>query len=398
MRILQICFRPPFPLKDGGAIAMFNISKGLLDAGCELTLLIPLTEKHNIAPDEIPSVLNKSNAIHTLKINTHITVWGAFLNLFTSKPYYLSRYDSKKFRASLIEILKSEEFDIILIESLKMSMYEPVARKYSSAKVVLRSHNVEFKIWERMASAATNPVKRWYLDIMVKRLKKYELSSMDHFDALLPITSVDGDFFVQSGCNKPVFTTPCGIDFSRLKKSPAIPEKNSLFHLGALDWMPNIEAVEWFLRDIWPLIHSKYPDVKFYLAGRNMPDHIKNINLANVVISGEVEDAVAFINSKQIMMVPLISGSGMRIKIAEGLALGKAIISTTIGAEGIEYENGKNMLIADSPEDFSEAVGKIINDEKFAARISEEAYVLAGQQYDNIQIILKLLNNLNSLQ
>ena len=184
--------------------------------------------------------------------------------------------------------------------------------------------------------------------------------------------------------------SPAGLTVKDYKISSKKPEKGSLFHLGALDWMPNQQAIQWFLEDIWPKVLEQKPDAKFYVAGRNLPDWITDLKIKGVIIEGEVQSAADFINSKEIMVVPLLSGSGMRIKIVEGLALGKCIISTSIGAEGIHYSNNENILIADTAEDFAAAIIKCLDNEKLPLEIGRKARLLAEKEYDNDKITEEL--------
>ena len=123
-----------------------------------------------------------------------------------------------------------------------------------------------------------------------------------------------------------------------------------------MNWLPNKEGIKWFLDEVWPIIHQALPDLKIYLAGREMPSWLLELNLSNVKVIGEVPDAHEFIRSKSISIAPLLSGSGIRIKIIESMAMGKAVVATTIGAEGINYTTGKDIMIADTPEAFCEAV------------------------------------------
>jgi len=387
----------PYPLKDGGAIAMYYMTKGFYDNECKLTLLVPRTSKHDINSNDLPPEILKMAKIDTVKINTDITLWGAFLNLFSKESYYLSRYYDRRFNDKLIDLLKSNEFDIVHIESLKMGGYLKTIRENSMAKVVMRSHNIEFLIWQRMAEATKSIIKKWYLKILVTRIRKREIGTLNDYDAIVPITEIDGDFFVQEGCKKPVFPTPAGLDLDKIKPESSKIESNSLFHIGALDWMPNLEALKWFMKNSWPLIHENYPEVKLYIAGRNMPDQIRKYCTENVIVSGEVDDATDFMNSKQIMIVPLLSGSGMRLKIVEGMALGKIIISTTIGAEGIACKNLENIMIADTAHEFAEIVGKIINDKIFADLISANAMAFVHQNFDNRIFIKRLIDNYRQL-
>ena len=391
MRILQICFRMPYPLKDGGAIAMYNMTKGFLDAGHEVSLLAPLTSKHDVDKAKLPLLFSMLKALYLVKINSDITLSGAFKNLFTSKPYYISRYENQALELEIIKILKENTFDIIQVESLKMCPYIQLLRKYSSAKIVLRSHNVEYMIWKRLAESLATGPKKYYLINMAGRLKKYEKEHLEYFDAIVPITAYDANHYRQMGCTKPMLTAACGIDLTKLQRDDSNIEENSVFHLAAMDWMPNLDAANWLLEEIWPVLSQNYPELKLYIAGRNMPELFFKKNIQNVIVVGEVDDAVEFINSKQVMLLPLRSGSGMRIKIPENMALGKMIISSSVGAEGIDYTDGENILIADSPAEFLSAFDKLQKNRNFAQKISDGAYQLAVTKYDNNKIMSDLL-------
>jgi glycosyltransferase involved in cell wall biosynthesis len=158
-----------------------------------------------------------------------------------------------------------------------------------------------------------------------------------------------------------------------------------LFHIGALDWAPNQEGLIWFFDHCWYKIREKCPEVKFYLAGRNAPDWFeRRIRRAGVEYLGEINDAYDFINSKAIMVVPLFSGSGMRIKIIEGMSLGKPIVTTDIGTEGIPTSNGEDILIANDADQFVDAVVKLVNDRELANRIGKNAIGFIQEKFDNL--------------
>jgi len=175
------------------------------------------------------------------------------------------------------------------------------------------------------------------------------------------------------GCKKFIQTIPFGIsatdEVTRLKGLPS----NSLFHIGAMNWKPNQEGIRWFLKECWPLIHVKYPEVKLVLAGREMPRWMLNTVMTGVEIKGEVPDASQFMSENGIMIVPLFSGSGVRVKIIEAMALGKTVITTSVGAEGIMCEHKKNILIADTPDEFLEAVIGCYSDPNMTAQLGVNA-------------------------
>ena len=159
-----------------------------------------------------------------------------------------------------------------------------------------------------------------------------------------------------------------------------------------MNWMPNDEGIKWFLKEVWPLLHKKLPDLKVYLAGREMPDWLKNLKLENIVVVGEVPDAHEFIAEKSISIAPLLSGSGIRVKIIESMAMGKSVVSTSIGAEGINYTDGENILIADSPEDFCNAIINLYSNPDEAKKIGNNARKLVNQEHSSKKIIEHLVS------
>ncbi|MDO9188014.1 MAG: glycosyltransferase family 4 protein [Bacteroidia bacterium] len=392
MNILQLCNKVPYPPKDGGCIAMNNLTQGLLDLGHTVKVLSVNTKKHFIDIEKLPQEYRSKTNIEAVFIDTEIKITQAFLNLFTDKSYNIQRFYSANFENKLIEILQSKTFDIVQLEGLYVSMYVDAIRKYSKAKIVFRAHNVEYKLWEHATQLATNPLKKAYLKLLTKRLKQYELNSLPTFDAIATITKKDENHFKRAGFLKAMETLPFGIDLKNTIENNSVQEEYpSVFHIGAMDWQPNIEGLDWFLNNVWDKLNAKHPQLKLYLAGRNMSADLKRSNKPNVIIVGEVENAQEFIESKGLMIVPLLSGSGMRVKIIEGLALGKTIVTTSIGAEGIDCENNKNCIIADDATTFAEAISKCISEKTFYNEIGKNAKILALQQYNNADICKRLV-------
>ncbi|MFV0266997.1 MAG: glycosyltransferase family 4 protein, partial [Draconibacterium sp.] len=170
-------------------------------------------------------------------------------------------------------------------------------------------------------------------------------------------------------------------------------EYPSLFHIGSMEWGPNQEGLLWFVRNCWPAIHQKYPDLKFYVAGRNAPAWMaKKFDQPNVQFLGEIADAYEFMNSKAIMVVPLFSGSGMRVKIIEGMALGKSIVSTPIGVEGIEVEKNRHILIAETAEQFVDAVSELVDNKELFENIGRNAIGFIHEKFDNLAAASKLID------
>ncbi len=390
MKILFLCNKSPYPPGEGGPIAMNANIRGLVDAGHSVKVIALNTNKYSVDPEKIPGSYRKATGIEFVDIDLSIKPADAFFNLFSKKSYHVERFVSDAVKNKLIETLNKNSFDIIQLEMLYMAPYLEIIRKHSNAKVVLRAHNIEYLIWERITSVTKNPVKKWYLETLTRKLKNYELSVINEFDGVATITAKDAGFFRKAGCKVQITDIPFGINLQNYEPVNYKEKEVSLFHLGSMNWMPNEEGIRWFLNKAWPLIHKNNPELKLYLAGRMMPEWLTNLTMQNVVVVGEVDDATDFINKKGIMIVPLLSGSGIRIKIIEGMALGKTIISTSIGAEGINYKNGRDILIADTPEEFAKAVSTCLKDEVYCRSVGKNARKLIENDHNISKIIGKL--------
>jgi len=390
MRILQICNKPPFPAVDGGAIAMNNVTHGLISKGCTVNVLTITTQKHKIST--LPKSYIDKTKFQSVFIDTTIKAKDAFFNLFSKKSYNVERFISDDFSKKLAEILKEEDtFDFIIIESLFVTPYIETIKKYTKAKVILRAHNVEHKIWERISANTTNIVKKKYIDLLAKRMKNYEISIFNKLDAICAMTNVDVESFKELGFKKNIASIPTGYILDELKIVKKPVDDFSVFHLASMDWLPNTEGVDWFIKNVWSNVNKTVPKAHLFLAGREMPQSYYELNNKSITTIGPVKSAKEFFLSKHIMVVPILSGSGMRIKIIEGMAIGKVIISTTIGAEGINCTNNKNILIADSPKAFSAAIIKCLNDKSFCEDISKNAKALIIEQYSNESISSKMM-------
>lgn len=393
MRILQLASKVPWPPKDGEAIAILTLSKGFFLHGHQVTVLAMNTDDHHIEKEDIPEHLAAEIDFHLVNIPVKRSVGRILRNLFFSDlPLHVEQCISDRYGEALVKLLTGNEYEVIQIEGLYLCPYIPLIRKHSKALVSYRAHNIEHEIWDysdRMAG-----IWRFlYLRRLVRRLKKFELSYLNQYDVLVSITERDGVILDRLGNKKPRHTSQTGIHLASLVPTAKNLEYPSLFHIGALDWPPSQEGLLWFLNNCWPAIHNKYPNLKFYIAGRNVPVWIEaRYKSDRVIFLGEVEDASSFMNSKAIMVVPLHSGTGMRIKIIEGMALGKAIVSTSVGCEGIPAIDRENILIADAPDDFIAAIDHLLSDKALFSRICKQSVDFIRARFDNLAIVGKLVD------
>lgn len=393
MKILQVTNKVPYPTNDGGAIACMNLTRGFALLGHDVTVLAMNTRKHHTDISEIPDSVKDWAEFRLIDVTARTSALAAFVNLFFSgKPYNAVRFISKPFSDGLKHLLQENEFDIVQLEGLYVCPYIPVIRKYSNAKIVYRAHNIEHEIWERTASLYKG-LKKFYLKILARRIKKFEKGFLNDYDLLVPITERDGKILNRLGNSKPAHISPTGIDTKVLIPHSKNLEHPSLFHIGSLEWAPNQEGLIWFIEKCWPEIHKKFPQLKFYIAGRNAPEWlVHHFNKPNIVFKGEVTDAYEFMNAKSIMVVPLLSGSGMRIKIIEGMALGKPIVSTPVGTEGISTQSGKNILIARDEKEFVADIERLVTDGKLFDNISRNAIEYIQEKFDNLALAGALIS------
>lgn len=394
MRILILTHRVPFPQNGGYPIVVCNAIRGLVNLGHEVSL-ISLNAKrndHHENSDDDNELLSKIN-YKAHKIDIGISVFDVAINLFSKHSFNIERYYDSEFEKLLIAEVKKTHYDIIQFEGLLVSLYLSAVRKNSRAKLIYRAHNIENQIWERLSMQKTDPFKKSYLKLHARRIKSYELSQLNNFDGIAVFTEQDKKTLLEYGTKIPIEIIPVGINLDRYQPDFSKTEFPSLFFLGSLDWLPNREGIEWFLENFKQDLTDGDLRVKFYVAGNDIPERFDDYEvMGKIFIQGEVDDALEFVNSKSIMIVPLLTSGGMRVKIVEGMAMQKCIISTSLGAEGIDFQNGKNILIANNQDEFFESIKTCIADEDYCKEIGINARKLIEENHDINKITVKLVD------
>ncbi len=390
IKILQLCYKPPLPMVDGGTLGMHNMMQGMAAAGATVRILSVASDKHPARLDLLPDTYKEATRFEAVHIDLSIHKLDAAVCLLTGESYNVKRFISRDFNRRLIDILQQETFDVVQVESIYLAPYLPTLRKYSDARVVLSAPNVEHEIWRGYARQCRRPLKRWYLKHLALSLGVYEREMAPQFDGVLCVTECDAAFFRSLGCHR-VLVRPVGIDLQE-----SIPQGTvqpfSLYHLGSMDWQANVDSITWFLNKVWPLLHKQLPQVTLHLAGRNMPDSLLHTRLEGVTIQGQVPDAYDYLSDKQINIVPLLYGSGIRVKIIESMAAGKAVVSTRVGAAGIDCCDGENILLADTAEEFVSQIEKLVRDQAYCHRLGQSARRLIEQRYDNARLTQQMLS------
>lgn len=393
LKILLLTNKVPYPANDGSSIAMASMVDGFLKNGASVTLLSLNTRKHfkdeGSINSEIPANLN----FYKVDVNTDVHAVGAAVNLISGQPYHVSRFYQKRYAAKLKSLLQSESFDIVQIEGLSMAVYYDLVKSLSKAPVVLRAHNVEHQIWERHINNQKDFFQKRYLQIQVKRLKKFELDAFAKMDAIVAITEEDESGIIKLAPTLKTISIPCGIDLKKTKPDKhAHGYQSDIGYLASFDWMPNVQGVEWFLDSVWPILKKQRPDITFRLGGRHMPNHFHNLKEDGISIHPDVPDMAEFVCGSRLAVIPLLAGSGMRIKIIENMALGKCQVSTTIGAEGVKVENGHDILLADTPEEFARQIFDALSSPERVDEIGANARITIEENYGNEALGKRLIN------
>ena len=362
------------------------VTQGLLQQGHDVRVLSFCSDKHPVG--SIDDTYRQRTRFEAVYLDLRFHVLAALLAMLDGESYHVARFESVAFAKRLKEILKEEQFDIVQLETVYMTPYLPLIRRHSKARVVLRAHNVEHRIWEQVAATTRKGLKRWYIKYLALTLNTYELEHINDYDGVACITPLDADFFRKAGCRRPMVSIPFGVQCTPIDN--VSPEPNSLFHIGSMDWLPNQDGVCWFLREVWPLVHEQLPQLHLYLAGRKMPADLMALRTDGVTVVGEVPDAAYFEASKQINVVPLRSGSGIRVKIIEAMAMGKVVVTTTVGAKGIECTDGVHLLLADTPHDFLRQLQRLVDNPDLCRQIGDNAQRLVNEQYGLQALTTKL--------
>jgi glycosyltransferase involved in cell wall biosynthesis len=392
--------------------------RSLAENGAEVDFFSFNTKKH-FAENAIIEKYFGFCKVHLVSLDASVKPLKALWNLLFGGSYHMERYDNLEAAVELYDLIQSSNYDCVMAEGL-YSM--PIALRVMNQlsvkadglgsneihdnsnesvqkkpiKWVYRSHNLEYQIWERLAISEQQSLKRWYLDLQSKRLKRYEIDAWCQMDAIVPIVETDSNVILAtvseihkknqlnsgySVLNQPqIHVYQPGIAI----ESPFafVHRPLSIFHIGSMEWQANEQGVMWFLKKVWPRVLSAQPNVKFHLAGKGLSKTDPRFFQTGIVNHGEVDDAEVFMQSHGIMIVPIQAGSGIRIKSLEAMALGVPVVSTSIGAQGLTVESGTQMLIADDPEGFADEIIQLLLNPAASQEMTQHARTYVEQHHN----------------
>lgn len=387
--ILHFSNKPPYPTLDGGCVAIKHMLEALVNANqFEVHHFTLDTHKHPFHISNYPEFLQNNISIQHCFLNTKTRPLHALKHLITNSSYNVSRFENLNVKKRLKQLLSITPFDLVIVESIYLLPYLDLFKSFG-VKVVVRTHNVEHHIWEGLAQNEAKRLKRNYLNLLVKQLKKYELTALKQVDGVINITNKDEQVFIHQGISVPSIVIPPIVETCQI---PANYQLNDFYFLGAMDWLPNTEALEWLKKKVLP--HISLP-VQIHLAGKGGKKE-QTLN-TKIVQHGEVPNAQDFMNAHGICLIPLQSGSGVKIKLLENMGLGKAIITTSEGAKGVAVTDGKEVLIADTPQSFATAMETLHNNETLRAELGKNAKAFISKNYNPTTISNTLVSFLQNI-
>lgn len=379
-RILQISSRLPYPLDDGARIATWNLSRCLKHNGYTLDLICFARDEGDVreASETLSQVFDSVSPV--IK-NVERQYPRALIRSFLKRSsYFVEKYYEEELAEKMRGLYRARNYDVTLIDSAYMGVYARIAREHpeASGRLVVRAHNVEFELLERLASGEKRP---WYRPILKREarlFKRSELSLINEMDQVFTITDRDAEKFRSVGAEGKLVPLSPFIDMDHycLEGSGA-QQTGDVVCVGNMAWMPNRNGILWFCKNVWPQVRAAQPDAKFWIVGKNPPSEISRLDgVDGITVTGYVEDERPYIARSHLFVVPLLEGSGVRIKILTAMAMGCSVLSTTVGAEGISWDG---LTLCDAPEQWAET---IIERLQSPPSVDPEAVEYIARNYD----------------
>lgn len=369
------------PVDTGGRIRSYNILRHLARTHSVTLLSYYGGRRDSDYEAAIARELTGAQSIHTAALDGSALAQSMdYLRLMLQPaPFAVSKFTHPEVKRAVAAALQSENIDVAVCDFLSASLNFPASLVVPT---VLFQHNVETSLWQRLASTESNPVKRLAFKIEARKMQKYETSALARFHHVIAVSDYDRQQMLAMDPTCSITVVPTGVDTEKYRVAPpssANPPR--IVFLGSMDWEPNIDAVSYFCRDIFPRILGTFPKAIFQIVGRNPHSSVKQLASASVQVTGTVPSVTEYLRDATVVVVPLRAGGGTRLKIFEAMATGKAVISTTIGAEGLAVQSGRDLILADDANAFAEATNLVLGDEHLRLRYEQAAAKLAAQ-YD----------------
>src|SRR5690348_3645160 len=380
MRILWVKAGKLLPVDTGGKIRSFNILKKLVRNNRVTTLSYYGGAKDPAYEAALSKELPGAHCIHTGATEGGIAqAFDYLLRLPNSAPYAVTKFTDKQVVRTLRDWLPANRFDVAVCDFLSASLNFPAQLPLPCT---LFQHNVESSLWTRMAKTEANPVRKLSYKIEAGKMERYERATVKRFHHVIAVSETDKKQMLAMDPTCEISVVPTGVDTEKYQVfSSASGEPPRIVFTGSMDWEPNIDAMEWFCREIWPTVVGKFPNAKFQIVGRNPHGRVKQLASATVEVTGTVPSVADYLRDAAVVIVPLRIGGGTRLKIFEAMAMGKALVSTTIGAEGLDVTSGENCILRSEERSFGDSMLALLGDVTLRRNYEKAAAALAAR-YD----------------
>jgi glycosyltransferase involved in cell wall biosynthesis len=379
MRILWVKADKLLPVQSGGNIRTYHIARALASRH-ELTFYSYYGGHRDEAYEgELRSHLPGAVAVCTGKHELSGVARGLdyLVHLAAEPPYAVSRFASFKVQDELRRWFKERRFDIAVCDFLDAAINFPGRLAIPS---VLFQHNVESEIWRRHADTTSHPAKKAMYQMEFRKMLRYEHVTVRKFHHVIAVSENDRSLMTRWVDGSRVTVVPTGVDLEQYRPSTDAKDPAPVVtFVGAMDWEPNVDGVEYFCSQIWPAIQAEVPEAKLRLVGRNPDRRVQKWACNSIEVTGRVPSVVEHLHQSAVVVVPLRIGGGTRLKIYEAMATGKAVVSTTVGAEGLDVRNGKDIVFADDANAFAQAVILLLRDRELRRRYEKAAAETAAQ-------------------
>jgi glycosyltransferase involved in cell wall biosynthesis len=381
MKILWVKPGKLLPLDSGGKLRTYNILRKLA-AAHELTYLSYYGGQRDAAyEEEILTHLPGTVSVYTAAPDTTaVERYLDYLRRLTWRaPYAVSKFTAPPVQHLLNEWILQRRFDVAVCDFLSSTLNFP---ENLTTPTALFQHNVETVLWKRKAEFEVQALDRIVSKIEYGKMRRFEPEQARRFHHVIAVSEADRQAMSAMVDPSHISVVPTGVDLSKYQYDPASrPSGPIVVFTGSMDWEPNIDGVEFFCKEVWPLVLAKAPNARFRVVGRDPHPRVKKLASESVEVTGTVPSIVEYLRDAAVFVVPLRIGGGTRIKIYEGMAMGKATVSTTVGAEGLDVEHGRDILLEDTPQTFADAIVTFLQDEDVRRRY-EAAAAATARKYD----------------
>lgn len=377
MRILSISTLLPYPITNGIRHSLYYPLRYLAARGHQVTLLC-------LADNPDPAAVAHLRTFCTVEIHqasTKRSMKGMLLSLASSKSYDLTRFEIPSFREHALALARREQFDVVEV-ALSSAWCGLFLKKELGLPVVLRVHDVHWVNFERSIAQWKNPAAKLFLWIEARKIRREELAFGAATDLNLTISDTDADVLMRNGSGIRCRTAPAGIPLDQDKQRlQADGEPHTVLWMGSLGWTPNRDSFWWFYNTIVPRLVDQDPLVQVMVVGSDPPPEIRDLKHPNVNVIGYVDDITEAILRAQVCVVPLRIGSGIRLKLLEMFSLRRAVVSTTVGCEGLNVRPGEHLLVEDEPGPFAAAVVRLLQDPDKRRALGDRARLFVEESY-----------------